>query len=78
MAGTISFVNAHDLALTAYWRGAGEEFTLDPFTGIVWWRVLGEDDTERPWGPVPDGRGIPQAGWSHRSGCGCALCRRTR
>lgn len=77
MATGMSFVEAHDFEKPALWIGSDEEFLPNPESGIVYWRSRRDEETQHgdSWRPVPEGRTIPQAGWTHGPSCTCEFCR---
>lgn len=61
----------------ALWSGGRDEFLLNPDSGVVWWRPIGECGTLHgdSWHPVPAGKAVPVDGWGHRFDCACPFCR---
>jgi hypothetical protein len=61
----------------ALWSGSHEEYLLNPDSGIVFRRTVGELNVVHGdcWQVVRQGQPIPADGWLHRFGCTCPLCR---
>lgn len=68
---------ARDCPQPALRSGSREEFLLNPETGVIWWRTVGELSVVHgdSWHPVPAERVIPLDGWAHRFDCDCPNCR---
>lgn len=71
MAGEMTFDEALTGDKPALWRGAEDEFMLNPASGIVWWRSLYPEQAQHggSWRPVPWRKTIPSEGWRHEIGC---------
>ncbi len=61
----------------ALWSGCREEFLLNPDSGVVMWRPVGETSVlhGNSWQPTPRGVIVPADGWRHRLACDCRYCR---
>ena len=61
----------------ALWSGSREEFLLNPDSGVVFWRPVGELIVVHgnSWQPLPADKIVPLDGWSHRFDCTCPQCR---
>jgi hypothetical protein len=68
---------AYDCSQLALWSSSLEEFVLNPESGVVWWRPVGETSIlhGNSWQPAPEGVIIPADGWTHRLYCECPHCR---
>jgi hypothetical protein len=73
----VTFDEARGCSELALWSGSREEFLLNPDSGVVMWRPVGELSVVHgnSWHPVPAGKVVPADGWRHRFDCTCPRCR---